>query len=169
MLSRATPESCSHDLMRRSDKIPALVTPFHTYCELKAEFFYTVAEWQLGVFRIGGTLHRLLGGASVIYIARHVQRLRAARPVGRLSQDDAGSGPCDPEPSNRTRSSTGRRHQDQRYGACDPSRGQRDRVGPDDLCLPAGAARRCAGLQLSVGGPALCQQQPLPHPRFCLL
>jgi hypothetical protein len=27
---------------------------FHTHCELKAEFFYTVAEWQFGVFRIEG-------------------------------------------------------------------------------------------------------------------
>jgi hypothetical protein len=88
--------------MCRSDEILAPVAPFHTHRELKPEFFDTVAELQLGVFRIGGTLHRLLGRAPVIYIARHVQRLRAARPVGPVSQGDGGAGPHDPEPSERT-------------------------------------------------------------------
>jgi hypothetical protein len=118
------PNHVLHDLMRRSDEILAPVAPFHTHCELQAEFFYTVAEWQLGVFRTGGTLHRLLGGTSVIYIPRHVQRLRAARPLGGVPQADAGFGSRDPEPSERTRSPAGRRHQDQRYGAGDASHRQ---------------------------------------------
>jgi hypothetical protein len=51
--------------MRRSDEILAPDTPFHTHCELKAEFFYTVAEWQLRSplgFRLGGLLHGSKGG-----------------------------------------------------------------------------------------------------------
>ena len=43
------PNHVLHDLMRRSDEILAPVAPFHTHCELQAEFFYTVADLQLKV------------------------------------------------------------------------------------------------------------------------
>ena len=70
-------------------------------------------------------------------LSTHVQRLRATRRLGRLSEGDAAAGARHSDRAVRGRPASGRRHPSQRDRPGDAGRGQRRRARADDLRLPA--------------------------------